>query len=173
VSFLRSRLDPAIDVDDVVQEVFVRAWSELPRFRGDSRFRTWLYAIALASCADAGRRFRRAQRAVAVTEPLTQPLETEGDWPAAMVLREELQQALRALPDAERETLELYYYADLNLPEIARLLDVNLSTLKYRFYQAHRRLRAQLDPQEGRHPEGGAAAPGADELRLAQGRSRS
>jgi len=44
----------------------------------------------------------------------------------------------------ERELLELYYYADLNLREIAQLQDVNLNTLKYRFYQAHRRLRAAL-----------------------------
>ena len=61
-----------------------------------------------------------------------------------MVERVVLRQCLAELPEPGRQVLELYYYADLNLREIAELLAVNLSTLKYWFYQAHERLRAAL-----------------------------
>ena len=61
--------------------------------------------------------------------------------------RESIRTRMAELPDPEREVLELYYYADLNLREISELLKVNLSTLKTRFYQAHRRLRIQLETE--------------------------
>ena len=57
--FVRARLDSAIEADDVAQEVFVAAWRELPRFRGQSRFKTWLFGIAVNHCAEARRRFHR------------------------------------------------------------------------------------------------------------------
>jgi RNA polymerase sigma factor (sigma-70 family) len=51
--------------------------------------------------------------------------------------RHDIGQALLALPEAQREVLELYYYADLTLAEIASALNRNLNTVKYHFYKAH------------------------------------
>ncbi len=152
--FVRARLDSAIDCDDVTQDVFVTAWRELPGFRGRSRFKTWLFGIALNHCADAWRKHQRLRTILgdmdSAHEDWGEPDRTTdpSGWTAALVERAELQQELSRLPEPERQVLELYYYAELNLPEIARLLDVNLSTLKYRFYQAHRHLRKSLERVE-------------------------
>lgn len=149
--FVRSRLDSAIDSDDVIQDVFVSAWKELPGFRGRSRFKTWLFGIALHRCADAWRKHQRLRALLGEMEvPFDSwPEDTWGDnpegWPAAVIERTELRRHLGRLSEAERQVLELYYYAELNMPEISALLDINLSTLKYRFYQAHRNLRRHLE----------------------------
>jgi RNA polymerase sigma-70 factor (ECF subfamily) len=152
--FVKARLDSAIDADDVTQDVFVTAWRELPNFRGRSRFKTWLFGIALNLCADAWRRHQRLRNLLG---DMPDPMEDwAGDdwksdpygWSEALLEREDLRRRVRQLSENERQVLELYYYAELNLPEISQLLQVNLSTLKYRFYQAHRHLRQSLEKKD-------------------------
>ena len=152
---VRARLDSAIDADDVAQEVFVAAWRDLPQFRGRSQFKTWLFGIALNLCAEAARRHMRLRRALGELDApgshCARPAwgADAPEWSAAIAEREDIRQRLSELPEPERQVLELYYYADLNLREISQLLDVNLSTLKYRFYQAHRKLRDTLQVEDG------------------------
>lgn len=153
--FVRSRLDSAIDTEDVAQEVFVAAWRDLPRFQGRSRFKTWLFGIAVNHCAEAARKHQRLRQILGeeVSTGWAEPAwEGDHDWSMVLAERDLLRQRLSELSESDRRILELYYYADLNLPEIARLLDVNLSTLKYRFYQAHMRLRQRMESRD--------AAPG-------------
>ncbi len=151
--FVRARLDAAIECEDVAQEIFVTAWRELPNFKGRSRFRTWLFGIALNRCAEAARRHQRLRRLLGdAHDPFQEWTESDepgagDDWPASLIERAVIRQRLAALPAPERQVLELYYYTDLNLPEISELLGTNLSTLKYRFYQAHRRLRRSMENQ--------------------------
>ncbi len=147
--FVRARLDAAIDADDVAQEVFVAAWRYLPRFESRSRFRTWLFGVALNHCLEAARRYRSLSRLLGEYPDFGSDLpESIEDVVQGSHERTDLQRQVAALPPSERETLELYYYAQLSLPEIARLLGVNLNTLKYRFYQSHRRLRERLAGEE-------------------------
>jgi RNA polymerase sigma factor (sigma-70 family) len=112
-------------------------------------------------CAEALRKHRRLELI------LGEATEAQQDWAAgawgsdpfawsiAVAERDALRRRLSQLSPPERQVLELYYYAELNLPEIAKLLSVNLSTLKYRFYQAHNRLRQQeeTNPVSPTEPE--------------------
>lgn len=154
VQFVRSRLNPRIDAEDVAQEIFVAAWRQLPRFHQRARFRTWLFGIARNWCAEAVRRHGRN------TEPLGELDERQeaalapawGERPSrpgeALVERESIRSWLARLPDVEREVVELYYFGDLNLREIGELTQTNLSTVKTRFYQAHRKLRSTAEAEE-------------------------
>jgi len=148
--FVQSRLDSSIDSDDVAQDVFFTAWRELAKFQQRSRFKTWLFGIALNRCAEAARKHLRLKQALgdvgeqprewAEEPPELDPVE----WSLAEAEREAIRSRLAQLADTERQVLELYYYAELNLREISQLTGVNLSTVKYRFYQAHHRLRERL-----------------------------
>lgn len=152
--FVRSRLDAAVDADDVAQDILVTAWRELPNFRGRSRFKTWLFGIAVHRCADAARKHLRLKLALGELSTTDREWPNEPsridpyEWALAIAERDAVRERLSSLTEAERQVLELYYYAELNLREISELIDVNLSTVKYRFYQAHRRLREKLANHE-------------------------
>lgn len=128
-------------VDDLMQEVLVAGWVALPAFNGRSRFKAWLFGIAMHKCADYHRAIGREridssielqdrQAAIATTESLD-------DWSASIDRRAAIQRALARVPDSQREVLEMYYYAELSLPDISRALSRNLNTVKYQFYRAH------------------------------------
>ena len=163
IQFARSRLDPRIDAEDVAQEVFVAAWRQLPEFHRRSQFRTWLFGIALNWCAGAARKHRRRpefleDRGGSETDALPAWGGPMGDAYEQITAREAMRERLAALPQPEREVLELYYYAELNLREISELLEVNHSTVKSRFYQAHGRMRAGFETEP--MPTGAAAGRG-------------
>lgn len=130
--FLRHRL-PSDAVEDVLQETFLAAWSALPAFEPRVRLKTWLYRIALHKAADS---MRRRPREISL-EMLSSELYDSGLsatdtalWAHAL---------LAQLPEEQRLLLQLYYFDDLTLAEVALVLDRNLNTVKYHFYQAHAR----------------------------------
>jgi RNA polymerase sigma-70 factor, ECF subfamily len=130
--FLRRRL-PSDAVEDVIQETFLAAWSALPAFEPRVRLKTWLYRIALHKVADS---MRRSSRELPLDQLALEPVDTglaateNALWARAL---------LAQLPDEQRLLLELYYFDDLTLAEVALVLDRNLNTVKYHFYQAHAR----------------------------------
>jgi RNA polymerase sigma-70 factor, ECF subfamily len=130
--FLRRRL-PSDVVEDVLQETFLAAWSALPAFEPRVRLKTWLYRIALHKAADCLRRAPRELSLELVSAELQGSSLASTDtaiWARAI---------LAQLPDDQRVLLELYYFDDLTLAEVALVLDRNLNTVKYHFYQAHSR----------------------------------
>ena len=130
--------------DDILQETLVACWTALTRFDGRSRFKTWLYSIALHKCADHARAEKRAAARNAV-DATDSPAQSVEDLYAAAELRETVHTLLAQLPVAQREVVEMYYYAELTLPEIAVTLGRNLNTVKYQFYRAHAQVANELE----------------------------
>ena len=117
-------------LEDVLQEAFLAAWIALPGFEPRVRFKTWLYRIALNKATDA---HRRRHEASSLDDPSIQATDVWEGVDRALWVRELLSQ----LTETQRLILELYYFDDLTLEETALVLDRNLNTLKYHFYQAH------------------------------------
>jgi len=131
--------------DDVLQETWMACWVGLSSFGSRSGFKSWLYGIAANKCTDQHR--ARARVAAQSVEELEDLADQENAY-AKVDLREAVRTVLAQLPDAQREVVELYYYAGLTLPEIAESLKRNLSTVKYQFYRAHDQV-AQLLAEPG------------------------
>lgn len=131
--------------EDVLQETWVAAWAALPRFTSRSRFKGWLFGIAQHKIQDHYRAQGRTP-----TEPLADhenvPDTRQPDPYGAVDLKHAVRGALSGLPEPQREVLEMYYYAELSLPEIAESLGRNLSTVKYQFYRAHALVADGLGP---------------------------
>ena len=137
---------------DLCQEVFLRVFQALPRYRENGAFAHWLYRIALNVARDAARRGRR--------DPVTLPdSEIAGQVIAAesllrqRELGEVVAQAVAALPEPLRVVLVLRHYERMSFAEMARLTATPASTLKSRFAAALVRLREHLkrrgwDPEE-------------------------
>lgn len=128
-------------VDDVLQDVWLAVWSALPRFDRRSRFRTWMYGICLNKCKD----FYRQQLRVAGRVPLDDSTLGAADGQqGAVELQDQVQRLVAELSEPQREVVELYYYGELTMPEIATILQRNLNTVKYQFYRAHSELEAKM-----------------------------
>lgn len=125
-------------VDDVMQEIWIAAWSALPRYDRRGRFRTWLYAVALNKCYDHYRSSKNEKRLVSLdhADSAESPMSIEAD----LLLTDSVRQMVDRLTQHQREVVELYYFAQLTLPEIASALNRNLNTVKYQFYRAHAEL---------------------------------
>ncbi len=128
-------------VDDIVQDTWTACWLALPKFGERSRFKAWLYGIAANKCVDYFRaRGRRDETSLHDAPEIPHKESAFG----AIEDRDAVMAALGRLPEAQREVVDLYYYADLTLPEIAEALKRNLNTVKYQFYRAHQQVAQEL-----------------------------
>lgn len=127
------------DANDMAQEVFLKAYRAIGRFRGESSFSTWLYRIAVNTCLN----FRAARRPE--TEELPEALPDPGRGAAAAVESEEraglVRQAVSRLPEKQRATLILKVFHDLTHDEVARTLGSTVGTVKANLFHALRNLR--------------------------------
>lgn len=139
------------DARDVAQETFLRAFRALKGFKGQAKFSSWLYRIALNLCRDWIRRERRAPVSqvpegmdIAELAGEAVPSESIEDRVARQQLGRVVGQAMSALPEEQRTAIILKEYHGLTFQEIAELLDCPLSTVKTRLYQGLTVLRRQL-----------------------------
>lgn len=130
--------------DDVLQETLLAGWVSLPRYSRKSRFKAWIFAIASHKCSDHFREQGKFPREVSLEEA-ADVADPKANAYEAVEWRATLETVLRELPAEQRETLELYYNAELTLSEIAKVLDRNLSTVKYQFYRAHTQVERRLN----------------------------
>ncbi len=129
--------------EDVVSATFERAYRARRRFsRRKGGERAWLYAIARNLMVDELRRRDAERRA---RERSGEP-EARGGIEAAEAHRD-VQTALTALSEEEREVIALRFGADLTVPEIARLTKLPLTTVEGRVYRALGKMRSQLEAE--------------------------
>ena len=140
------------DAEDAAQEVFLKAYTALASFRGDSRLSVWLYRITSNVCVDF---LRRRRETVSLSqenedgEPLELELPDARFDPVALTeqkdLREQIGKALQALPPDAREILLLRELGGQSYEEIADTLEIDLGTVKSRIFRARKKLCALLE----------------------------
>ena len=152
VSLIRSLTGGGADAEDLAQEVFVRAWRSLARFRGDSAFRTWLHRIAVNVVrSHQGRmsRLRRWLQPASSEAEMTDPIEAAADasdMESDVVRRDAIDRALAAIPAEMREAVVLRDVQGLDYREIADALGVPIGTVESRIFRGRQRLRTLLEP---------------------------
>lgn len=138
------------DLDDIVQETFLRLWRSLEAFRGDSDPKTWVYRVTVNTAREhwrkAGRRRNAMLRYLEEPRPRDAPALQErwelDRWVAA---------ALQELDWEHREAVTLCYLEDLSVAEIAKIAGIPEGTVKSRLYHARLRLNALLQGKEPAH----------------------
>jgi RNA polymerase sigma-70 factor (ECF subfamily) len=157
---LVSRMTPnSDDVDDIVQELFIRAWKGLPRFRGDAQFSTWLYRIAVNTAIK--HRSRRKNEtsfslstedltggADALSAPQDAPAHQGGDPFIAAANREQessVRKAVLALPEKQRVVVALHYFEGQSCEDISQIVGCSVGTVWSRLHYACKRLKVVLE----------------------------
>lgn len=132
------------DSDDVLQNVFIKAWSNREQFRNDSKLSTWLYRIAINESLDFVR--KKNKQATIVGEPASSVYETliadryfDGNAAEAR-----LQEAIAILPDVQKMVFNLRYYNDMKYSEISELLDTTEGALKASYHIAVKKISDYL-----------------------------
>ncbi|MCI9186535.1 MAG: sigma-70 family RNA polymerase sigma factor [Oscillospiraceae bacterium] len=120
------------DAEDVMQEVFCKRLYRAPKFRSPEHERNWLFQVARNQCRDEQRRMRRTELPLEAAEHVSIP-------PAQLSL---LEQASN-LPEDQRTALHLYYYEGYQVEEIARLLNISVSSVKMRLKRGRDALREE------------------------------
>ena len=140
------------DARDVAQETFLRAFRALPGFKGQAKFSSWLYRIALNLCRDWIRRKKRTPvvdmpDGVDAIELAAEqgPVESIEDLVARQEMSAIVAEGMKLLPDAQRTAIVLKEYHGLTFQEIADLQGCPLSTVKTRLYQGLSVLRSHLE----------------------------
>ena len=123
------------DAEDIMQDVFLRLLTKAPAFTGDDHAKAWLLKVTANRSADL---FRSPwQKKVPLEEAAELPAPEE---PAPG----ETLEAVLALPAKLRVVVHLFYYEELSVAEIARLLNLRESAVKTRLFRARDRLRQSL-----------------------------
>ncbi|MCP4251332.1 MAG: RNA polymerase sigma factor [bacterium] len=139
------------EVEDVVQDVFVSALTNLGRFRGDCALSTWLTTITVNACRSRRRRLRSwATRWLGLGDTDatvgSAPPGSGGSGPTITKIEtfDHVRQAVQALPVKYREVVVLRYLEQMPVPEIGRVLGLTRDTVETRLSRARRRLRDRL-----------------------------
>ena len=125
------------DAEDAVQEVFLRLYAAGKTFSSENYLRRWLLRVTVNVCKDALKSPWRKKRVYLDALPETPVF----DEPA----QRELYQAVMALPEKYRTVLNLFYYEELSVREIAEILETSPSTVTTRLSRARTHLKDRLE----------------------------
>jgi RNA polymerase sigma-70 factor (ECF subfamily) len=150
-AFFGNKVDRAADVDELVQDTFLECTRSRDRFRRQSSFRTYLFAIARFVLMAYWRRKRRSDEAIDFDEISVAGLSTSaGTRLARAEARQRLLAALRELPVEQQVLLELRYWEELEAEQLAEVFEFEPATTRSRLHRARQALRERLDEPAGR-----------------------
>ena len=131
--------------EDATQQALLSVWRDLPQLRDPARFDAWSYRLLVRACYAEGRGVRHwspnlrqlPEDALAASNTLDE-----------VILRDQLETAIRRLSVDHRTVLVLHHYADIPAERVAQILDVPIGTVYSRLHHAMRAMRAALDADE-------------------------
>lgn len=143
--FIRRTVSDPTLAEDLVSEVFLAAWQQAGRFKGHSLVSTWLLSIARHKAFTAIKRPRFEQldgeAAAAIPDPALDPEAEIRERDRGTILR----RCLSALSPDHGEMIDLVYYQQKSINEIAEILEIPANTVKTRMFYARRRLATLLE----------------------------
>jgi RNA polymerase sigma-70 factor, ECF subfamily len=134
-----------LQAEDIAQDVCVKLATGIRSFRGDAAFSTWVWRITVATASD---RLRAANK-VTMLEPsrmmaLADAAPERAPSPEDAVIGMELWDAVRTLPDKQRDAVLLVYGEDLSHAEAAEIMGCREKTVSWHLHEAKKRLKTQL-----------------------------
>lgn len=127
------------DALDIVQDAICKALSSSKSLNDPNAIKSWFYRIVVNTSLDY---IRKNKRLVYVED---EDLEVIGPSKSDQYEDYDLQKALEKLPTMSKTIITLRFFEDMTFEEIAQILDLNINTVKTRFYTSIRKLRIELD----------------------------
>lgn len=136
LAFLNARVENLTLAEELVQDVMLAAWEHAARFEARSKVKTWLLVIARNRAINTYR--KRRLPVIDISDVFH--LRSEDTGPTEAIEKheqaEQVREAIRQLPEAQREVLTLVFYHQLTGPEVAEVLGISEGTVKSRLHRA-------------------------------------
>ena len=129
------------DANDLLQNTFIKAWTNIDYFRGDAKLSTWLYRIALNECLTFLNK-QQAQATVSLDDPeadVLQKLESDPYFSGDKI-QTTLQKALLTLPEKQRMVFNLKYYQEMKYEEMSEIFGTSVGALKASYHHAVKKI---------------------------------
>ncbi|WP_431166131.1 RNA polymerase sigma factor [Tenacibaculum halocynthiae] len=131
------------EAEEISQDTFIKAYKNLDKFKGDSKFSTWLYKIAYRTCLDSIKKNSKKYQTGTIDEITINKIKsTEGVLDS--IERKEraaiINKCMMELPEDERSVIWLFYFEELSLKEIIDITDLSEANVKVKLHRARKRL---------------------------------
>lgn len=124
------------DADDVLQNTFIKAWTNLDGFRGEAKLSTWLYRIALNETLNFLQKRKQTMSLETDSEALTAHQLTADEYFDGDETERQLQQAVAGLPEKQRMVFTLKYFQEMKYEDMSEVLQTSVGALKASYHHA-------------------------------------
>lgn len=140
------------DTDDLLQEIFIKVWSAMPSFRGDSRLFTWVYRIATNETLNwlHKQKVRSMLKFESLDNTLAGRIEAD-PYLNGNEVQKALIKAMARLPERQKTVFAMRYLDELSYEEISEILGRSVGALKASYHFATEKIRAEIEKGLGRN----------------------
>lgn len=142
------------EAEEVSQDTFIKAYKSLPKFKGDSKFSTWIYKIAYNSCLDRLKKNKKFYNNVPIDEFTEHQVKTIDNALENLETKEReqaIQDCITLLPSEDGFLLTLYYFEEQSLDEISKVMDLTPNNVKVKLFRSRKKLatilKERLEPE--------------------------
>jgi RNA polymerase sigma-70 factor (ECF subfamily) len=129
--------------EDISQDTFIKAYKNLNKFKGESKFSTWLYRIAYHTSLDQIKKNKNNNTTFEIHEVTLNQIQSADDILQGIERKERakiMDECLLRLPEEERSILWMFYYDELSLKEIIEVTSLTEANVKVKLHRARKRL---------------------------------
>ena len=142
------------EAEEVSQDTFIKIFNSLNKFKGESKFSTWIYKITYNTCLDKLKKNKKDNNVVYIEDFKEHQVNAIQNIIESIDEKErnqKIQECLQLLPSEEAFLLTLYYFDDQSIEEIAKVIDCNANNVKIKLYRTRKKLasilKEQLEPE--------------------------
>ena len=135
------------EAEEAAQDTFIKVYKSLNKFKGDSKFSTWIYRVAYNTCLDRLKKNKRQLYTLEIneyTEHQVKTLDNALDQIEAKEKQQAIQDCLALLPSEDSFLLTLYYFEELSLEDIAKIVSLKPNNVKVKLYRSRKKLATIL-----------------------------
>lgn len=151
--FVKQNVSAPDAAEDITAETFCSAMEHIGELHSNESFVGWLYCIAYHKCADYNKKTATDRRCIdgtAELAALSEPVFLPDDYAVNTQTKQQLQAVIDSLPPDMRAVIILYYYDDLSLAEVAKVIGTNKNNAAQKLHTARKKLRSKIEKLIGK-----------------------
>ena len=142
------------EAEEISQDVFIKIFKSLHKFKGDSKLSTWVYKITYNSCLDKLKQYKKEYVKVPIDEFTENKVQVLDNALENMIIenrKQMIQNCINKLPGDDGFLLTLYYFEELSLDEISKIVGLTSNNVKVKLFRSRKKLasilRLELEPE--------------------------